>query len=84
MIPLWVHHFEKKEAGHSYTFWTAPIMIFSPVSNVGDQSLALYGQTNENSEKIRKTERKKMGDPWNQAILGNSLDSIDAWNGIKK
>ena len=35
-------------------------MIFSPVSNVGDQSLALYGQTNENSENIRKTERKKM------------------------
>ena len=31
----------EEEAGHSYTFWTMPIMIFSPASNFGDQSLLL-------------------------------------------
>ena len=30
---------EKEQAGHSYIFWTMPIMIFSQVSNFGDQSL---------------------------------------------
>ena len=31
----------KGQLGHSYTFWTMPIMIFSPVSNFGNQSLRL-------------------------------------------
>ena len=37
MIPLWVHHFDRR-IGWS----TMPIMIFSPVSNFGGQSL-YYG-----------------------------------------
>ena len=32
----------KEEAGHSYTFWSMPIMIFGPVSNFGDQSLCIW------------------------------------------
>ena len=33
----------KGQIGYSYTFWTTlSIMIFSPVSNFGDQSLGIY------------------------------------------
>ena len=32
----------EKEVGHFYTFWTMPIMIFSPVSNFDDQSLVAW------------------------------------------
>ena len=42
MMYSYGNHFGKKTVslvGHSYTFWTMPIMIFSPVSNFGDQSL---------------------------------------------
>ena len=33
---------QQNDSSHSYTFWTMPIMIFSPVSNFGDQSLGKF------------------------------------------
>ena len=39
MIFHWRIILAKYKLGHSYTFWTMPILIFSPVSNFGDQSL---------------------------------------------
>ena len=42
-IPLEVHHFGKRTAWSLlYTFWTMSIIIFSQVSNFGDQSLYLF------------------------------------------
>ena len=32
----------KGQLGHSYTFSTMPIMIFSTVSNFGDRTLCMY------------------------------------------
>ena len=39
--PNWRIILAKEQLGHSYTFWTMPTMILSPVSNFGDQSLCL-------------------------------------------
>ena len=35
--------FWQKDSLVRYTFWTIPVIIFSPVSNFGDQSLVIWG-----------------------------------------
>ena len=49
LLPKWYTHggitLAKGQLGHSYTFWTIPVMIFSPVSNFGDQSLVIWGHS---------------------------------------
>ena len=43
LLPKWFTHggitLAKGQLGYSYTFWTRPILIFSPVANFGQQSL---------------------------------------------
>ena len=43
LLPKWFTHggitLAKEQLGHSYTFWTMTILIFSPVANFGQQSL---------------------------------------------
>ena len=47
----------KYQRCHSYTFWTMPIMIISPVSNFGDQSLViLYQKTHHPAQFINMTD----------------------------
>ena len=46
LLPKWITHeviiLTKGQLGHSYTFSTMPIMIFSTVSNFGDRTLCMY------------------------------------------
>ena len=43
LLPKWFTHrgitLAKGQLGHTYTFWTMPILIFSSVANFGQQSL---------------------------------------------
>ena len=45
LLPKWLTHggitLAKGQLGHFYTFWTMPILIFSPVPNFGQQSIVL-------------------------------------------
>ena len=57
----------KEQPGHSYTFWTMPILIFSPFANFGKHSLVLKNR----SFFIRKNFSTK-----NKVILYDALQNL--------
>ena len=58
--PMSTSFWQKGQLGHSYTFLTMPILILSPVSNFGDQSLYwLFYVLETDNENLRRTEMFK-------------------------
>ena len=42
MLPCEYNIVAKEQSGHSYVFWSMPIIKFSPVANFGDHPLHMY------------------------------------------